>query len=319
LRDKLLVWAAERPERDAFQAGDGVELATIPRPVAGHEDLARVEMLIPPFGSRAVLEALPEMTSLRLVQTLESGVDWLLPSVPDHVTLCNSKGAHDAAVAEWIVAVVLAMQRRLLDHLHAQRERTWRDVVVGREWQPPYSGDLEGAEVLIVGYGSIGEATEKRLKPFGVAVSRVARRERPGVHPVSDLDRLIPGADIVILMLPLAPSTAGLIDAGLMSKMKPGTLLVNAGRGGVVDQSALLELLREGRLRAALDVTDPEPLPPDNPLWAAPNLLLTPHIAGDTPRRFRRSWRLAAEQAARLRDGRLLENVVLRGECRRSY
>jgi phosphoglycerate dehydrogenase-like enzyme len=312
LTDKLLVWASERPERDSFQVGDGIELATIPRPIAAHADLTRVGMLIPPFGSRAVLEALPAMTSLRLVQTLESGVDWLLPAVPDHVTLCNSKGAHDAAVAEWIVAVVLAMQRRLPDHLHAQRERTWRDIVAGDEWQPPYSGDLEDSAILIVGYGSIGEATEKRLKPFEVAVSRVARRRRSGVHPVSDLDRLIPSADIVILLLPLTPSTMGLIDADLMGKMKPGALLVNAGRGGVVDQDALLDLLREGRLRAALDVTDPEPLPSHDPLWTAPNILLTPHMAGDTPRRFRRSWRLAAEQAERLRNGHPLANVVSR-------
>lgn len=310
--DKLLVWAAERPERDSFRVSDGVELATIPRPITAHADLTRVEMLIPPFGSRAVLEALPAMTSLRLIQTLESGVDWLLPAVPDHVTLCNSKGAHDAAVAEWIVAVVLAMQRRLPDHLHAQRERTWRDIVARGEWQPPYSGDLEDSAILIVGYGSIGEATERRLKPFGVAVSRVARRRRSGVHPVSDLDRLIPSADIVILLLPLTPSTVGLIDADLMGKMKPGALLVNAGRGGVVDQNALLDLLQEGRLRAALDVTDPEPLPSDDPLWAAPNVLLTPHMAGDTPRRYRRSWRLAAEQAERLRDGHPLSNVVPR-------
>ena len=309
---KLLIWAAERPERDAFGVRPGMELATVPRPIAEHPDLGRVEMLIPPFGSRAVLDALPRMTSLRLVQTLESGVDWLLPAVPDHVTLCNAKGAHDAAVAEWIVAVVLSMQRRLPDHLHAQRERTWRDIVARGEWQPPYSGDLEGSAILIVGYGSIGEATERRLEPFGVTVSRVARRKRSGVHPVSDLARLLPSADIVILLLPLTQSTAGLIDADLMGKMKPGALLVNAGRGGVVDQNALLDLLQEGHLRAALDVTDPEPLPSDDPLWEAPNILLTPHMAGDTPRRFRRSWRLAAEQAERLRNGDPLSNVVPR-------
>jgi len=252
------------------------------------------------------------MTELRLVQTLESGVDWLLPALPDHVTLCNAKGAHDAAVAEWIVAVVLAMQRRLPDHLIAQRERRWRDVVGGAEWQPPYSGDLEGSKVLIVGYGSIGEATERRLKPFDVAVTRVARGRRPGVSPVSELPRLIPSADVVIILLPLTPSTAGLIDADLMGRMKQGALLVNAGRGGVVDQHALLDLLRQGRLRAALDVTDPEPLPSDDPLWTTPNVLLTPHMAGDTPRRFRYAWQLAGEQAKRLRDGLPLANVVSR-------
>jgi phosphoglycerate dehydrogenase-like enzyme len=311
----LLIWAADRPERDALVLPDEVEIASVPRQPAGHPDLSRVEVLVPPYRSRRVLEALPEMSRLRLVQALESGVEWLLPHVPGNVPVCNSRGAHDAAVAEWVVGVVLAMQRRLPDHLLAQQQRHWRDVVADGEWQPPHAGDLEGSTVLIVGHGSIGAAVERRLEPFGVELLRVARSGRPGVRPASDLPDLIGRADVVVLLVPLTPATERMVDAELLQTMKPGALLVNAGRGPLVDQDALIEGLYEGRIRAALDVTDPEPLPQDSRLWSAPNLLLTPHMAGDTPRRYRRSWQLVGEQVERLLDGRPLKNIIERTDA----
>lgn len=306
----MLIWAADRPERDALELPPGVELATVPRRPGEDPDLARVEVLVPPYRGRRVLDALPGMSRLRLVQALESGVEWLLPHVPDGVPVCNSRGAHDAAVAEWVLGVVLAMQRKLPEHLDAQRQTLWRDVVARGEWRPPFAGDLEGSTVLIVGYGSIGAAVERRLGPFGVDVLRVARGKRTGVHPATELPGLVPRADIIVVLLPLTAETEGLIDAGTLAAMKPGALLVNAGRGGTVDQAALSEALYEGRIRAALDVTVPEPLPPEDRLWSAPNLLLTPHMAGDTPRRYRRSWRFAGEQVERLRNSQPLENVV---------
>lgn len=308
----LLVWAAERPERDALALPEGVEIASVPRQPSNHPDLARVEVLVPPYRSQRVLDALPGMSGLRLVQALESGVEWLLPHVPDDVPVCNSRGAHDAAVAEWVAGVVLAMQRRLPDHLEAQRRAQWRDVVGRGEWRPPYPGDLEGSTVLIAGYGSIGSAVERRLDPFGVDFLRVARSARPGVHAATALPDLIPEADIVVLLVPLTPATERLISADLLGAMKPGGLLVNAGRGRLVDQDALVAALYEGRIRAALDVTDPEPLPQDSRLWQAPNLLLTPHMAGDTPRRYRRSWQLVGEQIERLLAGEPAANVVQR-------
>ena len=308
----MLIWVAERPERDALVLPDGVEAVPVPRRPGDDPDLARVEILVPPYRSRRVLDALPGMSGLRLVQALESGVEWLLPHVPEGVPVCNSRGAHDAAVAEWVLGVVLAMQRRLPDHLQAQGEAQWRDVVAKGAWQPPYAGDLEGSTVLIVGHGSIGAAVERRLEPFDVRLLRVARSARPGVHPAIDLPNLIPEADVVILLVPLTAATKGMFNAELLGAMKPGALLVNAGRGRLVDQDALTEALYGGCIRAALDVTDPEPLPPDNRLWHAPNLLLTPHIAGDTPRRYRRSWRFVGEQVERLRAGEPLLNVVQR-------
>ena len=308
----MLIWAADRPEREALVLPAGVEIATVPDRPGEHPDLTRVEVLVPPYKSRQVLDALTGMSRLRLVQALESGVEWLLPHVPDAVSVCNSRGAHDAAVAEWVVGVVLAIQRRLPEHLDAQRREQWRDVVAGGEWRPPYAGDLEGSTVLIVGHGSIGAAVERRLQPFGVVFLRVARREREGVEPVSALSELVPAADVLVLLAPLTAATTGMIDADLLGAMRPGALFVNAGRGALVDQAALTEALHEGRIRAAIDVTDPEPLPAGDRLWSAPNLLLTPHMAGDTPRRYRRSWQLVGEQVARLLDGRPLVNVIAR-------
>jgi len=308
----VLIWAAERPERDALMLPEGVELVTVPRQPGDHPDLPKVEVLVPPYRSRRVLEALPDMPRLRLVQALESGVEWLLPHVPDGVTVCNSRGAPDAAVAEWVVGAVLAMQRKLPEHLDAQRQGLWRDIVAQGEWQSPFAGDLEGATVLIIGHGSIGAAVERRLEPFGVDFLRVARSERPGVQPASALPSLVPDADVVVVLVPLTPDTEGLVSADLIGAMKPGALLVNVGRGRLVDQAALTEALYDGRIRAALDVTDPEPLPAGDRLWSAPNLLLTPHMAGDTPRRYRRSWEMVGGQVERLLDGRPLENVVKR-------
>jgi phosphoglycerate dehydrogenase-like enzyme len=167
--------------------------------------------------------------------------------------------------------------------------------------------------VLIVGYGSIGAAVEARLAPFGCKFLRVARSARDGVAPVSALDDLLPQADIVILTTPLTRETRGLIDGVRIARMKRGALLVNAGRGPVVETGALVKALQEGRIRAALDVTDPEPLPHDHALWRAPNVMITPHLATDTPRFMGRAFAFAAEQAHRFVRGEALLNVI-RGE-----
>jgi phosphoglycerate dehydrogenase-like enzyme len=172
--------------------------------------------------------------------------------------------------------------------------------------------DLAGKTVLIVGYGSIGSAIEERMKPFGVNVLRVARTARPetSVRAIGDLHELLPQADIVVLIVPNTVQTRGLIGAPEMALMKRGALLVNAARGPVVVTDALVAALEEGRIRAALDVTDPEPLPPEHPLWLAPNCLITPHVAGSTPEFIHRGFRLAAEQVRRYLAGEPLENVV---------
>jgi phosphoglycerate dehydrogenase-like enzyme len=176
---------------------------------------------------------------------------------------------------------------------------------------PVLIDEIAGSTILIVGYGSIGKAIETRLAPFGPTFLRVARSARPGVEPVERLDDLLGLADIVVLIMPLTSETHHLFDARRLAKIKQGALLVNAGRGGTIDTDALLDALQQKRIRAAIDVVDPEPLPPEHPLWSAPNLLLTPHIASDSARTMQRAFQLASEQVQRFARNQPLHNVVI--------
>jgi phosphoglycerate dehydrogenase-like enzyme len=261
-----------------------------------------VEVVVLPFEVPASrLPVLAKLPRLRLIQLMSAGAENIIPFVPPGVTLCNAQGAHDPAVAEWITAVILAQVRQLPRFMAAQQAGTWA---------PVRSESLAGQTVLIVGYGSIGEATERTLAPFGVRFERVARRPRPGVMTMDDLPDALPRADIVILLVPVTPATTGLVDARFLAQLHDGALLVNAARGSIVDTSALLAELASGRLRAALDVTDPEPLPGGHPLWSAPGLLLTPHVAGAMTTDASRVMALVKDQLARYAAGEPLRHVV---------
>jgi phosphoglycerate dehydrogenase-like enzyme len=265
--------------------------------------MLEAEFLVPLSGDQRLRELLPRMKALRVIQTLSAGVDWL-PPTPPGVTLCDASGTRDTAVAEWVLATILASTKTLGELRDRQREHRW-------EWHQ--SGELAGSTVLILGYGSIGRAVERRLEPFEVELIRVARHARPGVHPEEEVRELLPRAEIVVVLLPLTPATRGLLNAELLECLRPGALLVNAARGPILDTAALLELLQAGRVRAALDVTDPEPLPAGHPLWDAPGLLLTPHFAGDTVAADRRAFALIGEQVRRYARGEPLANVVTQG------
>jgi phosphoglycerate dehydrogenase-like enzyme len=281
--------------RDVGQTGD-VGGVTIPESVAG------VEFYVPSFfPSAAGVEALSRMPRLKVVQTLTAGVDWLRPHLPPGVALCNARGAHDASTAEWAVAAMLAALRGFPAFTRAQAEGRWA-----------YQGtdQLAGKTVLIVGYGSIGAAVERRLAGFEVTVTRVARRARPGVAGLHELPALLPAADVVVLLVPATPETAGMADAGFLGLMQDGALLVNAARGTVVDTAALVAEVASGRLRAALDVTDPEPLPPGHPLWSLSGVFITPHVAASTPVSRQRAAQLVREQAEAYARGGPLLNVI---------
>jgi phosphoglycerate dehydrogenase-like enzyme len=238
------------------------------------------------------------MPRLKVVQTLTAGVDRLRPLVPPGVTLCNARGAHDASTAEWVVAAILASVR---DFPSFARATSWN-------YHP--TAALAESTVLIVGHGSIGIATERRLAGFEVNVLRVARRPRPGVSGLPELPSLLGLADVVVLLVPFTPETAGMADARFLSRMKDGALLVNAARGPVVDTSALVAEVSSGRLRAALDVTDPEPLPPGHPLWTTPGVLITPHVAASTPVSMHRAASLVRTQLAAHLSGAPLQNII---------
>ncbi len=246
-------------------------------------------------------EALATLPRLKVVQTLTAGVEHIRPYVPDGVPLCNGRGIHDTSTAELAVALTLASLRGIPEFVRAQDRA---------EWAPDNRESLADKQVLIVGYGQIGEAIERRVETFEAEVTRVARSARDGVHAIEDLPDLLPTADVVVLIVPGTDETTGLFDADMLARMKDGALLVNVSRGPVVDTGALLAELQSERIHAALDVVDPEPLPGDHPLWRAPNLLLVPHVGGNSSAMWPRAYKLVREQLERFASGEPLENVM---------
>jgi len=249
-------------------------------------------------------ELVDRMPRLEVVQTQTAGVEHIVPHLPAGVTLCNARGVHDASTAELAVGLALASQRDLPSLVRAQDEGRWT-----QHTRP----SLADRTVLILGYGSIGAAIERRLEGFEVEVLRVASRARDGVSPVEDLPDLLPRTDVVIVVVPLTDETRGLVGADFLARLPDDALLVNVARGGVVDTDALLVELESGRLRAALDVTDPEPLPPEHPLWRAPGVVITPHVGGATSAMDPRIRSLVGAQLVRFAAGEPLDNVVIQG------
>lgn len=266
------------------------------------DSVGEVRFYVPPYRfSAADYELVSRMPRLEVIQTVTAGVDHVRPFVPEGVTLCNGKGIHDASTAELAVALVLASLRGIPGFVRAQDRE---------EWAPIRAASLADRTVLIVGYGSVGAAVERRLHGFEVDVRRVARTPRDGVHGMGDLPDLLPAADVVILIVPITDETRGMVDADFLARMKRGALLVNVARGPVVDTEALVAALRAGQVSAALDVTDPEPLPAGHPLWSAPNLLVSPHVGGASSAMWPRAMRLMREQLRRYAAGEPLANVM---------
>jgi len=265
--------------------------------------VGEVDFYVAPYSfSVAALEIAREMTSLRVLQLLTAGYEHVLPYVPDGVQLCNARGVHDASTAELALTLMLSSLRGIPDFVLAQQQCRWAHA--------DYPA-LADKTVMILGYGSIGEAIEQRLLPFEVNVIRVASRPRPDdVHGVDELPDLLPRADVVVVIAPLTPATHHLVDGRFLAAMHDGALLVNVARGGIVDTQALLIELQSGRLRAALDVTDPEPLPSDHPLWTAPGLLISPHVGGNSSAFLPRAARLVRMQVAKYAAGEPVDNVV---------
>ncbi len=267
--------------------------------------LDAVEFLVPPFLSTADrLETVSRMSSLTVVHLMTAGADAWTGRLAGDVTLCDARGVHSSSTSEWAATAVLAALREFPRFAVAQAAGQWDYAV---------TDELAGKRVLVVGSGDIGEALCRRLAPFEVELVRVARSAREGVHAASELPDLLPGADVVVLLVPLTHATRGLVDAAFLARMPDEALLVNASRGPVVDTDALVTELASCRLRAALDVTDPEPLPPDHPLWTVPGLLMTPHVAGSVRGLLPRAYELVARQLWRYAEGEPLKNVVADG------
>jgi phosphoglycerate dehydrogenase-like enzyme len=264
--------------------------------------VAEVEFYVPPYRfSVADSEVMRQMPRLKVVQTMTAGVEHVRPFVPQGVQLCNGRGIHNASTAELAVGLAIASLRGIPDFVRAQDRG---------EWRPIRARSLADRTVLIVGYGDIGAAIEERLAGFEVDVVRVARSAREGVHGYDELAGLLPHADVVILIVPMTDETRGLVDRDFLSRMKDDALLVNVARGPVVDTDALVEALNTRRIHAALDVTDPEPLPEGHPLWSAPNLLISPHVGGASSAMKPRAYRLVRQQLERFAAGEPMANVM---------
>jgi phosphoglycerate dehydrogenase-like enzyme len=262
----------------------------------------QADVLVPPFlsGSDFIERAL-RLRRLRMVQLLTVGAEAWVGRLPDGVILSSCRGARSVPTAEWVQMVLIAQFRGLLGFLADSRQ--------GR-WQPRATRGLFGRRVLIVGAGDVGRTIAARLTASDCLVTLVGRRGADGVYPVSALPELLGEHDAVVLVVPLTEQTRGMVDAKFLAAMPDGALLVNAARGPIVDTDALLAELRSGRLSAALDVTDPEPLPPDHPLWSVPDVIITPHIAGTVYGIYERAYRVVAEQIAAFAAGEVPPNLV---------
>jgi phosphoglycerate dehydrogenase-like enzyme len=268
------------------------------------EHLDEITFFVPPYmGPEPTLALMAQMPSLQVVQALTAGVDNIWPHLPPGVTLCNARGVHDASTAELAVGLIISSLRHIPEFARAQSTGQW---LHGR-----YPA-LADKTVLIVGAGSVGGALADRLTPFEVTVLKVARTPRDGVHGFEALPTLLPEADVVVLTCPLTDHTRGLVNIDFIARMRQGALLVNVARGPVVVTADLVEALEQGRISAALDVTDPEPLPADHPLWRAPGVLISPHVGGNTSAFLPRAYRLVAEQLARFSQGEPVEHVMSR-------
>lgn len=289
---------------DALAELDDLDVALYDGTQPLPENLDDVEFYALPYGiiDPHFCKPIARMPRLKVVQTVTAGYDHVLPFLRPGLILANGRSVHDAATAELAVALTLAARRRLPDFIRAGDE--------GR-WAPRWSTGLADTRVLIVGYGSIGAAIERRLAGFEVEISRVARSARSGVRPISEIAELLPRADVVIVVTALTPETECLVNKDFLASMADGALLVNVSRGRVVDTEALLAELNAGRLHAALDVTEPEPLPADHSLWSAPNVLISPHVGGLTAALAPRARRLLVDQVRRYAAGEPLVNVVI--------
>jgi phosphoglycerate dehydrogenase-like enzyme len=267
----------------------------------------RIDMIVPPYmGGSSRLGRLAEVSS-RLVQSQSIGYDGVDELLPEGITYANASTVHETATAEIALTLTLAAQRGLPEFVRNAETGTWKSRM---------TPGLADKRVLILGYGGVGRAIEDRLLPFETTVVRVASRRRSDdrgtVHGVDELPELLPETDILIVVTPLTSKTTGLVNDDVLGSLPDGALVVNVGRGPVADTEALVRHATDGRIRLALDVTDPEPLPQDHPLWSLPNVLISPHVGGASGAMLPRMAALIRRQIEHLLAGEEPENIVLR-------
>jgi phosphoglycerate dehydrogenase-like enzyme len=294
---------------DALKASAGVELVLWD--LTGPAPEGRIDLLVPPYMGKPDALAALEGADVGLVQSQSIGYDGVADVLPEGCVFANAAGVHETSTAELALGMMIASQRGLGDFARNQASGTWDNS------QRP---SLADRRVLLVGYGGVGKAIEARLLPFETDVTRMASREREDasgkIYGTDSLYEQLPLHEVVVVSVPLSEQTRQLVDAKFLAAMPDGALLVNVARGPVADTDALLAEASSGRLRAALDVTDPEPLPADHPLWTTPGVLITPHVGGASSAMFPRMVRLVKQQIRLMQEGKEPVNVVLGGAPR---
>ena len=269
-------------------------------------DLSEITFYVPTYmGGRPALELTKKMKNLKVLQMPNAGYDDAIEYVREGVTLCNGKSIHDDSTAELAVGLTIASLRGIPDFVRNQDKSAWVHVK---------NQSINDKKIGIIGFGSIGSTIAKMLSGFSVEIIPFTQSGRDNTIAISNLDKHLPTLDVVILILPLTAESKHLFNAKRLSLMKDGSLLVNVARGPIVDTDALVKELNSGRITAALDVTDPEPLPSDHPLWKAKGVLISPHVGGNTSAFEKRARRLIESQLQLLADGKSLNNVIVAGK-----
>ena len=289
------------PENFTLRSPGNTDLAT-----ASAQELSDITFYVPSYmGGRAALEFSRKMANLKVLQMPNAGYEDAIEFTRPGMTLCNGRGIHDASTAELAVGLAIASLRGFPEFVRNQDKGQW----IHQRHQ-----SINDKKVAIIGYGSIGKTVARNLSGFDVTVVPFSRSGSDGALKIADLDKHLPTFDVVILILPLNDESRKMFNKERLALLKDGALLVNVARGGIVDTDALVAELRSGRITAALDVTDPEPLPEGHPLWSAPGLLIAPHVGGNTSAFEPRARRLVESQLSRLAQGKGLDNVIIAGE-----
>lgn len=268
-------------------------------------DFSKVTFYVPWYmGGRPALELTKQMPNLKVLQVPNAGYDDAIEYMRPGMTLCNGKSIHNDSTAELAIGLAIASLRGFPDFIRNQDKS---------EWISGTFKSLNDRKIGIIGFGSIGATIAKMLAGFAVEVVGFTQSGRDNTIAITDLDKHLPSLDVVILILPLTKESKHLFDARRLALMKDGALLVNVARGPVVETGALIKELNSGRITAALDVTDPEPLPKDHPLWKAKGVLISPHVGGNTTAFERRARSLIESQLDLLANNKTLNNIIVAG------
>jgi phosphoglycerate dehydrogenase-like enzyme len=270
--------------------------------IPSESQLEEIEFYVPSYmGGIKTFEVIKKMKNLKTVHYSQAGYEDILPHIPKNVILCNASGLHDVSTSELVIGLTIASRRGFAEFIDNQKKGIWN-----RKTKPA----LADSHVGIVGYGHIGKRIASLLEMFETKVTSFSRSGTDGAVKISEFDHFLPDLDVIILILPLTPESKNFINANRIKKMKDGATLINVARGAIVDTDALVAELNSGRITAGLDVTDPEPLPAGHPLWSAPNLIITPHVGGDSAAFNPRARKMVQEQLGRIAENKPLLNQI---------